>query len=219
ARSGAEVNRWVTALDVDDRDAAAFAPRLKLKGAAVAASSTGPVAGLLSARGAAEGVWRSVTGAGAALSGVEGWGPISQDAASAISARSINLVRPAGGALALWGARTLSTDPDWRFLPVRRLALEIEKSLIAGLGWTTFEPNDAALWRDVSNAVDDLLLGYWRDGALIGKTPAEAFFVRCDRSTTTATDVAEGVFRILIGIAPVKPAEFTYLSVAAAAGR
>lgn len=219
AKSGAEIGRWATALDVDDRDAAAYAPRLKLKDTAVAASSSGPVAGLLSARGAAQGVWRPVTGAGAALVGVEGWGPVSQDAAAAISGRSINLVRPLDGALVLWGARTLSTDPEWRFLPVRRLALEIEKSLLAGLAWATFEPNDAALWRDVQRVVDDFLMAYWRDGAFVGKTPSEAFFVRCDRTTTTATDVAEGLFRILIGFAPTKPAEFTYLSVAAAAGR
>lgn len=217
AKSGADIGRWVTALDVEDRDAAAFAPRLRIAGMQVAASTSGPVAGLIHSRGAKGGVWKSPSGAGAILAGVETWGETSAEAAAAISARNVNLVRVVAGRPALWGARTLAPENEWRYLPVRRLALQIERSLAGGLAWAAFEANDARLWSAARAAVADFLTGYWRDGALAGDRPDRAFFVRCNAGTTTAADVAAGVFRMLIGVAPLRAAEFVTFAVVAAA--
>ena len=108
----------------------------------------------------------------------------------------------------VWGGRTTSNDPDWKYINVRRLFIFVEKSIEQGTQWVVFEPNDAPLWARVIRSVSDFLTGLWRDGMLQGQTKEQAFFVRCDRTTMTQADIDNGRLIMIIGIAPVKPAEF-----------
>jgi uncharacterized protein len=110
--------------------------------------------------------------------------------------------------LRVWGARTLSSDPEWKYVNVRRLFLFVEKSIERGTQFAVFEPNAEPLWATVRRSVTNFLTAVWRDGALEGLTPEEAFFVKVDRSTMTQNDIDNGRLIVLIGIAPVKPAEF-----------
>lgn len=108
----------------------------------------------------------------------------------------------------VWGARTLSSDPEWKYVNVRRLFLFVEKSIERGTQWAVFEPNAEPLWAAIRRSVTNFLTAVWRDGALEGVKPEEAFFVKVDRTTMTQNDIDNGRLIILIGIAPVKPAEF-----------
>jgi uncharacterized protein len=108
----------------------------------------------------------------------------------------------------VWGARTMSSDPEWKYVNVRRLFIFIEHSIDKGTQWAVFEPNNRRLWSNIRRTVEDFLLVLWRDGALMGAKPEEAYFVRCDRTTMTQNDLDNGRLICLIGIAPVKPAEF-----------
>ncbi len=108
----------------------------------------------------------------------------------------------------VWGARTISSDPEWKYLSVRRYFNYLEGSIDRGLQWVVFEPNGEALWANVRRTVEDFLFNEWRNGTLMGTRPAEAFFVRCDRSTMTQADLDNGRLVCLIGVAPIRPAEF-----------
>jgi phage tail sheath protein FI len=108
----------------------------------------------------------------------------------------------------VWGGRTTSPDPDWKYINVRRLFIFVEKSIDRGTQWVVFEPNDEALWARARRSVGDFLTRLWMDGMLQGATKEQAYFVRCDRTTMTQADLDNGRFIMLIGIAPVKPAEF-----------
>lgn len=108
----------------------------------------------------------------------------------------------------VWGARTLSSDPEWKYVNIRRYFLYLENSIDRGTQWAVFEPNGEALWANVRNTVFDFLYNEWVSGALLGTKPDEAFFVRCDRSTMTQNDLDNGRLICLIGVAAVKPAEF-----------
>ena len=109
----------------------------------------------------------------------------------------------------MWGARTVSAEAsEWRYLNVRRLFNMIEESIAQGTRWVVFEPNDRPLWRDIKRDVSAFLRTLWRDGALMGRTPEEAFFVQCDEETNPPESIDQGRVIIKIGIAPVKPAEF-----------
>jgi uncharacterized protein len=108
----------------------------------------------------------------------------------------------------VWGARTMTSDPEWKYVNVRRLFIFIEHSIDKSTQWSVFEPNNRLLWNNIRRSVEDFLMVLWRDGALLGAKPAEAFFVRCDRTTMTQNDLDNGRLICLIGVAPVKPAEF-----------
>lgn len=113
-----------------------------------------------------------------------------------------------GRGFRVWGARTISSDPEWKYVNVRRLFIYVEHSIDKGTQWAVFEPNNRKLWDNIRRTIEDFLLVLWRDGALMGAKPEEAFFVRCDRTTMTQNDLDNGRLICLIGIAPVKPAEF-----------
>lgn len=113
-----------------------------------------------------------------------------------------------GSGFRLWGARTISSDPEWKYVNVRRYVAYIERSIDKGTQWAVFEPNGEALWAGVRHAVGDFLLSEWRNGALFGDKPEEAFLVKCDRTTMTQNDLDNGRLICLIGVAPVKAAEF-----------
>lgn len=126
-----------------------------------------------------------------------------------INPEGINALRYfEGRGFRVWGARTMSSDPEWKYVNVRRLFIFIENSIDRSSQWAVFEPNNQILWDNIRRMVEDFLLVLWRDGALLGSKPENAFFVRCDRSTMTQNDLDNGRLVCLIGIAPVKPAEF-----------
>ncbi|MGH9244065.1 MAG: phage tail sheath family protein [Acidimicrobiales bacterium] len=122
---------------------------------------------------------------------------------------AVNCIRSfPGQGIRVWGARTLSSDPEWRYLNVRRLFNFVEKSILNGTNWVVFEPNDPKLWDSVKRTITMFLRQVWRNGALFGRTPAEAFFVRCDEENNPPEQRDVGILMVEIGIAPVKPAEF-----------
>ncbi len=121
--------------------------------------------------------------------------------------------REQGRGLRVWGARCITSDPDWKYINVRRLFIFLEASLEEGTQWVVFEPNDEPLWARVRQSVTNFLIRVWRDGALMGSTPEEAFFVKCDRTTMTQDDIDNGRMIMLIGVAPVKPAEFVIIRI------
>ena len=126
-----------------------------------------------------------------------------------LNPKGVNCIRSfPGRGIRIWGARTTSSDPSWKYINVRRLFLFIEQSIDDGTQWVVFEPNDQDLWARVSQTVENFLTTVWRNGALMGADASEAFFVRCDRSTMTQDDIDNGRLIVEIGIAPVKPAEF-----------
>jgi phage tail sheath protein FI len=121
----------------------------------------------------------------------------------------INAIRSfPGRGIRVWGARTLSSDPAWRYLNVRRLFNYLEKSILNGTDWVVFEPNDNMLWSKIRRAITAFLVNEWRKGALFGLTPTEAFYVKCDAETNPAEGIDAGQVVCDIGVAPVKPAEF-----------
>ena len=126
----------------------------------------------------------------------------------------INCIRSfPGQGIRIWGARTLSSDPEWRYLNIRRLFNFVESSILGGTNWVVFEPNDPKLWDSVTRTVTMFLRRVWRDGALFGRTQAEAFFVKCDDENNPPENRDAGILTVEIGIAPVKPAEFVVFRV------
>ena len=171
---------------------------------------SGAVAGVLARLDTERGAWRSPTGRRAALAGghdlaVE---PPERELEELVAAGVNPIRRLPDGSPYLWTARTLSSDPEWTYVHVRRLLLFLERSIEQGTRWAAFEPNGEATWDAVRESVDAFLTQQWLSGALAGTPAAEAYFVRCDRSTTTEAQLAAGRFICLVGVAPVKPAEF-----------
>jgi phage tail sheath protein FI len=131
----------------------------------------------------------------------------------------VNCIRAfPGRGIRVWGARTLSSDPAWRYLNVRRLFNYVEKSILNGTQWVVFEPNDDALWAKIRRTISAFLVNEWRKGALFGLTPDEAYYVRCDRETNPAEQIDAGQVVCEVGIAPVKPAEFVIFRLAQLSG-
>ena len=131
----------------------------------------------------------------------------------------INCIRAfPGRGIRIWGARTLSSDPAWRYLNVRRLFNFLEESILNGTNWVVFEPNDQALWAKIRRTIGSFLVNEWRKGALFGLTPDEAYYVRCDRETNPAEQIDAGQVVALIGLAPVKPAEFVVFKLSQSSG-
>jgi phage tail sheath protein FI len=131
-----------------------------------------------------------------------------------LARRGVNVIRdfPEHG-IRVWGARTLSSDAQWKYVSVRRLLIFLERSIYEGTRWVVFEPNDERLWGRVADTIRLFLRGQWRSGALAGRTEGEAFFVTCDRTTMTQDDILNGRLICEIGVAPVRPAEFVILRI------
>jgi Bacteriophage tail sheath protein len=131
-----------------------------------------------------------------------------------LNTAGVNAIRSIGGSIKVWGARTLAgSSSEWRYLPVRRLFAFAEESIQQGTGWIVFEPNDRTLWNAIRRDSRQFLRRLWRDGALMGATEREAFFVKCDEETNPPEDIDAGIVTALIGMAPVKPAEFIVFKV------
>jgi phage tail sheath protein FI len=137
--------------------------------------------------------------------------PVTKQMQDILNPRGINCIRDFrsdGRGILIWGARTMSSNPEWRYVNVKRFFLFLEESIHKGTQWVVFEPNDEPTWLKVKQAVENFLYMQWRNGALMGAKPQKAYFVRCDRSTMTPDDIDNGRLICLIGVAPVKPAEF-----------
>ncbi len=137
-----------------------------------------------------------------------------------LNANSVNVIRFfTREGIRVWGARTLApASSEWRYINVRRLFNFVEESLAIGLRWAVFEPNDEALWKSIRRDVTAFLTQLWRSGALLGATPEQAFFVKCDRETNPADSIDQGRVVCVIGLAPVKPAEFIVIQIGQTAG-
>ncbi|MEU3774911.1 phage tail sheath subtilisin-like domain-containing protein [Streptomyces sp. NPDC032472] len=134
---------------------------------------------------------------------------VTYDRQSVLNPEGINALRFfEGRARRVWGARTMSSDPEWKYVNVRRLFIYLEHSIEKSTQWAVFEPNNERLWASIRQTVEDFLFATWRTGALLGTKPEEAFFVRCDRTTMTQNDLDNGRLICLIGVAPTYPAEF-----------
>ncbi len=137
--------------------------------------------------------------------------PVTDGMQDVLNPQGVNCIRDFRSArrgIRLWGARTMSSDGQWKYVNVRRLFIFIEESIDEGTQWVVFEPNDEPLWSRVRRSVTNFLIGVWHSGALMGLKQEEAFFVKCDRTTMTQDDIDNGRLVCYIGIAPVKPAEF-----------
>ncbi len=137
--------------------------------------------------------------------------PVTKGMQDILNPNGVNCIRDftsSGRGIRLWGARTMSSDPQWRYVNVRRLFIYVEQSINQGTQWVVFEPNDDSLWAAVRRNLTNFLARVWKSGALFGLTEADAFFVKCDQSTMTPDDLDNGRLICYIGIAPVKPAEF-----------
>jgi Bacteriophage tail sheath protein len=128
---------------------------------------------------------------------------------SVLNERGVNVIRtfPSRG-IRVWGARTLSSDGEWKYVPVRRYFIFLERSIDEGTQWVVFEPNDERLWTRVRDTIRLFLRAQWQSGALLGRTEDEAFFIVCDRTTMTQDDILNGRLVCEIGVAPVRPAEY-----------
>lgn len=137
--------------------------------------------------------------------------PVTDVVRDALNLRGVNCIsdfRADGRGLRLSGVRTMSRDPEWRYINVRRFFLFVEQSIQQGTRWVVFEPNEEPTWARVRESVGNFMTTLWRNGALMGSTPDEAFFVTCDRTTMTEDDIDNGRLICFIGLAPLKPAEF-----------
>lgn len=184
--------------------------------------ATGAVAGVMARNDVTRGVWKAPAGVEADLQGVEELDVDVDDAgAGRLNLLGVNCIRtfPGTGPV-VWGARTTdTTDPEWKYVSVRRTALFIEKSIDVGIRWAAFEPNDEQLWARLRSEVGSFLDDLFRRGAFAGSTPREAYFARCDARTTTQADLDAGVVNVVVGFAPLKPAEFVVLTLRQAAGQ
>lgn len=185
----------------------------------------GFVAGLYARTDSSRGVWKAPAGVDASLTGALGVKTaLTNDENGVLNPKAVNCIRsfPVYGTV-VWGARTLQGNDErgseWKYIPVRRMALFMEETLYRALKWVVFEPNDEPLWAQIRLNVGAFLRDLFRQGAFQGKTPQEAYFVKCDGETTTQNDINRGIVNILVGFAPLKPAEFVVVKIQQIAGQ
>jgi phage tail sheath protein FI len=226
-----EIRTWLAGNDtLRDRNAALYYPRIKIPDPlnefrlrSVGASGT--IAGLYARTDNERGVWKAPAGTDAVLRGVsELEYRLTDTQNGTLNPLAINCLRtfPVFGTVC-WGARTLDGSDqeasEWKYVPVRRLALYLEESLYRGTKWAVFEPNDEPLWSQLRLNIGAFMQNLFRQGAFQGTSPREAYFVKCDKETTTQNDINLGVVNILVGFAPLKPAEFVVIRLQQMAGQ
>lgn len=185
----------------------------------------GAIAGIMARTDSNRGIWKAPAGLDAVLKGVPALSVSLTDGENGeLNQLGINCLRvkqPAGRIV--WGARTMKgadqLASEWKYIPVRRLALNIEESLFRGSQWAVFEPNDEPLWAQMRLNIGSYMHGLFRRGAFQGSSPKEAYFVKCDSETTTQTDIDNGKVNVVVGFAPLKPAEFVILKIQQIAGQ
>ncbi|MCP4341204.1 MAG: phage tail sheath family protein [Desulfobulbaceae bacterium] len=204
---------------------AVFYPRIIYsdRGLSKSIPPSGAIAGLMSRTDATRGVWKAPAGIEAGLRNILGLNVALTDAENGVlNKKGANCIRVFPNGIINWGSRTLDGDDDfgseWKYIPVRRLALNIEESLYRGTRWVVFEPNDEPLWAKIRLNIGAYMMSLFRQGAFQGTGPKEAFFVKCDKETTTQDDINKGIVNIQVGFAPLKPAEFVVISIQQMAG-
>lgn len=212
------------------KNAALFFPRFRQSnplhdGQIETFAACGAVAGIFARTDATRGVWKAPAGLDASLVGILGLSvPLTDLENGELNPLGINCFRTMPGAgHVIWGARTLQGNDrlasEWKYIPVRRTALYIEESLYRGTQWVVFEPNDEPLWAQIRLNIGAFMHNLFRQGAFQGKTPREAYFVKCDKETTTQNDINLGIVNIVVGFAPLKPAEFVVIKLQQMAGQ
>lgn len=214
----------------DMRNAALFFPRVKeadplRKGQIDTFVPCGIIAGVMARTDTQRGVWKAPAGLDAGLTGTQGLQVNLTDRENGIlNPVGINCLRsfPVAGRV-VWGSRTLRgadvLADEYKYIPVRRLALFIEESLYRGTQWVVFEPNDEPLWAQIRLNVGAFMQNLFRQGAFQGQTPKDAYFVKCDKESTTQNDINLGIVNIVVGFAPLKPAEFVIIKLQQLAGQ
>ncbi len=211
------------------KNAAVYFPRLQVPdplqgGAPRVIGASGTVAGVYARTDANRGVWKAPAGTGAGVGGATPLVELDDEDTGTLNVIGVNVIRsfPIYRSV-VWGSRTLegadAQASQWKYIPVRRMALYIEESLNQGLKWVVFEPNDEPLWSSIRLNVGAFMNGLYRQGAFAGVKPSDAYFVKCDKDTTTQADVDRGVCNILVGFSPLKPAEFIVLKIQQMAGQ
>jgi phage tail sheath protein FI len=185
---------------------------------------SGAIGGLFARTDTTGGVWKAPAGTDARLVDVQGTGyTLSETENGTLNSLGVNCIRvlPNDGTL-VWGARTLEGhdggSSEWKYIPTRRLAFYIEESLSRGLQWAAFERNGEPLWQEIRRSVNAFMEKLFLQGAFQGATQREAYFLKCDRATTTQNDIANGIVNIMVGFAPLKPAEFIIITLRQIAG-
>jgi hypothetical protein len=185
----------------------------------------GAIAGIFARTDTQRGVWKAPAGIDASLAGVREFSYKMNDGENGrLNPQGLNCLRvfPVYGQI-VWGARTLAGSDqlgsEWKYVPVRRFALFLEESLYRGTKWVVFEPNDEPLWAQIRLNIGVFMRDLFRQGAFQGKSPAEAYFVKCDKETTTQSDINRGIVNIIVGFAPLKPAEFVIIKFQQMAGQ
>ncbi|WP_068827060.1 phage tail sheath family protein [Pseudomonas sp. BMS12] len=231
ATAGTGVNALRAAVGNDDAiNAAVYFPRLRMpdplsENRIADFAPCGAVAGIMARTDVQRGVWKAPAGLAASFSGVQGFTYTMTDPQNGVlNPVGLNCLRtfPVAGHL-VWGARTLAgadlLASEWKYVPVRRLALFLEESLFRGTQWVVFEPNHEPLWAQIRLNIGAFMQDLFRQGAFQGSSPRDAYFVKCDRETTTQSDINRGVVNILVGFAPLKPAEFVVIKLQQMAGQ
>ena len=226
-----EMQGWLTANDtLRHRNAAVYFPRVRIsdplnQGRLKSVAASGTMAGVYAQTDGTRGVWKAPAGIEAQLRGVQQLAVALTDRENgALNPLGVNVLRtfPVYGTVS-WGARTLvgadQLASEWKYVPIRRLALFLEESLFRGTKWVVFEPNDEPLWAQIRMNLNAFMLGLFRQGAFQGATPDQAFFVKCDGETTTQADRNLGIVNVEVGFAPLKPAEFVILRIQQIAGK
>lgn len=213
-----------TKLGITKPNGAAFWPRLRLPDALNGGNlrtfaPSGVVAGVYATIDGSRGVWKAPAGIEATLNGVQSMTyQLTDPENGLLNPLGLNCFRtfPVYGRV-VWGARTLAgadaLASQWKYVPVRRTALFLEESLYRGTQWVVFEPNDEPLWAAIRLNIGSFMQTYFLKGAFQGQTPAQAYFVKCDSETTTQTDIDNGIVNILVGFAPLQPAEFVVIQI------
>jgi uncharacterized protein len=226
------ISGWVQdrGLTANGRNAAVYFPRIRRpdplrEGAIGEFVPSGAVAGIMARTDGARGVWKAPAGIEAGVAGASGLAIALTDAESgALNPIGINCLRtfPVIGTV-VWGARTLRgadvLADEYKYVPVRRLALFLEETLFRNTQWVVFEPNDEPLWAQIRFSIGAFMQDLFRQGAFQGTTPRDAYFVRCDSETTTQFDIDRGIVNIVVGFAPLKPAEFVIIQIEQIAGQ
>jgi phage tail sheath protein FI len=212
------------------RNAAIYFPRIKqadsqLGGQVETFVPCGVIAGVMARTDSRRGVWKAPAGLDASLSGVAGLQLDMTDAENGLlNPLGINCLRtfPVHGRV-VWGSRTMrgadAAADEYKYVPVRRLALFLEESLYRGTQWVVFEPNDEPLWAQIRLNLGAFMHNLFRQGAFQGTAPRDAYFVKCDKETTTQNDINLGIVNIVVGFAPLKPAEFVIIKLQQMAGQ
>jgi uncharacterized protein len=219
----AEAQAFVNTLTVRSSYGAVYFPWLRvvdpsgLSPAPILAPPSGFVTGIYARTDARRGVWKAPAGTEAGVNGAVGLAAqindAQQDTLNPIGANAIRFFSSSG--IVVWAARTLGvfTSPEYKYVPVRRLAIFLERSIYNGIQWAVFEPNDEDLWASLRLNIGAFMMNLFRAGAFQGPTPADAFFVKCDPETNPQSEIDAGVVNVLVGFAPVKPAEFVVVRI------